>query len=54
MRRATRSACVRSASWPVYNIINFSIPGILTEVFAMCSIIVGILRIDLPKMRKKK
>jgi hypothetical protein len=43
-----------SPCWLVYNIINFSIPGILTEVFAMCSIIVGILRIDLPKMRKKK
>ena len=43
-----------SPCWLVYNIINFSIPGILTEVFAMCSIIVGILRIDLPKMRRKK
>lgn len=43
-----------SPCWLTYNIINFSIPGIVTEIFAMCSIIVGILRIDLPKMRAKK
>ena len=42
-----------SPCWLIYNIINFSIPGILTEIFAMCSIIIGIVRIDLPKMRRK-
>lgn len=43
-----------SPCWLTYNIINFSIPGIATEIFAMTSIIVGVLRIDLPRMRKKK
>ena len=45
---------ISSPCWLTYNVINASIPGIVTEIFAMCSIIVGILRIDLPKMRKKK
>ena len=45
---------ISSPCWLIYNVINASIPGIITEIFAMCSIIVGILRIDLPKMRRKK
>ena len=43
-----------SPCWLTYNVIKGSLPGAFTEVFMMCSIIVGILRIDLPNMRKKK
>ncbi|MBQ7336805.1 MAG: YgjV family protein [Clostridia bacterium] len=43
-----------SPCWLIYNIINGSIPGICTEIFVMCSIILGILRIDLPKLRQQQ
>ncbi len=43
-----------SPFWLTYNIINFSIPGILTEIISMASIIIGIIRLDLPRMRKKE
>lgn len=39
-----------SPMWLIYNIVGHSIGGVLTECFAMISIIVGMLRFD----RKKK
>lgn len=42
-----------SPCWLTYNAINASLPGVFTEAFMMCSIIVGILRIDLPRMRRE-
>ncbi len=41
-----------SPFWLTYNIINFSIPGIVTEIFAMTSIVIGILRHDLSRKPK--
>ncbi|MBQ9773790.1 MAG: YgjV family protein [Clostridia bacterium] len=43
-----------SPCWLTYNIINASIPGAFTEIFMMCSILIGILRIDLPRMRAER
>lgn len=43
-----------SPCWLVYNVINASLPGILTESFLIVSILVGILRIDVPNMRHKE
>ncbi|MBQ8892810.1 MAG: YgjV family protein [Clostridia bacterium] len=37
--------------WLTYNIINFSIGGILTELFSAISILVGMLRLDLKKKK---
>ena len=38
-----------SPGWLIYNIVNFSIGGILCEIFAMISIVVGIVRYDILK-----
>ena len=43
-----------SPCWLTYNVIKGSLPGAFTEVFMMCSIIVGILRIDLPRHRETR
>ena len=43
-----------SPCWLIYNVINGSVPGVCTETFLIVSIIVGVLRLDLPKLRKKK
>ena len=40
--------------WLVYNVINGSISGVLTESLNMVSAITGILRLDLPAYRAKK
>ncbi len=45
-----RIAFPSSPLWLIYNIVNFSAGGILTESFNMLSIIIGALRFD----RKKK
>lgn len=37
-------------SWLIYNIFNFSIGGIICEIFCGCSILIGMIRLD----RKKK
>lgn len=42
---------ISSPLWLVYNVANFSLGGILTEAFSLCSIVVGMLRLDI---RKKK
>ncbi|MBE6588581.1 MAG: YgjV family protein [Ruminococcaceae bacterium] len=41
-----------SPCWLTYNIIKGSIPGAATETFLICSIVIGILRHDLPRRRK--
>ena len=57
--RAKNAASVRALSfisspaWFAYNIVTFSIGGILTEAFVMCSIIIGILRLDRKKNERK-
>ncbi len=44
-----------SPLWLVYNIVNMSIGGIVTECFAMTSILIATFRYEiLPKMREKK
>lgn len=43
-----------SPCWIVYNVLYLSVAGILSEIVNMTSIILGILRIDLPKMRRAR
>ncbi len=38
-----------SACWLVYNIKTLSYPGIITEIFVLTSIIIGIIRLDIKK-----
>lgn len=40
---------INSPLWLTYNIVNFSIGGIITESIALVSIIIGIIRYDLRK-----
>lgn len=40
---------ISSPLWLVYNVANFSLGGILTEAFSLCSIVVGMLRLDFRK-----
>ncbi|MGN0989518.1 MAG: YgjV family protein [Eubacteriales bacterium] len=41
-----------SPMWLVYNILNRSYSGVLTECFVMTSIIVAMIRFDFPKKKK--
>ena len=43
-----------SPCWLVYNILNSSYAGIITEVFVMSSLIIAIIRFDLKKQNKTK
>ncbi len=43
-----------SPCWIIYNYYNKSYPGILTEVFVLTSIFIGIIKLDIPKMRNMK
>lgn len=45
-----RFALISSPAWLVYNIANLAVGAILCEVLSLCSIIIGIVRLD----RKKK
>lgn len=46
---------ITSTSWLVYNYYVFSIAGMLCEAFTLCSLIIGILRLDIiPLLRKEK
>lgn len=45
-----RFGLISSPVWLVYNIVNFSVGAIICEVLSLCSIIIGIIRLD----RKKK
>ena len=39
-------ALISSPLWLIYNIANFSIGAIICEVLSLCSILVGMLRLD--------
>ena len=39
-------------TWLVYNIISGSIGGTLTEIFCLISVVVGIIRLDIKKLKK--
>lgn len=41
-----------SPCWLVYNILNGSVAGIITEIFVMSSLIIAIIRFDLRKSNK--
>lgn len=41
-----RFGLISSPCWLIYNIANFSIGAILCEVLSLCSILIGILRLD--------
>ncbi len=41
-----------STCWLVYNIKTLSYPGIITEIFVLSSIIIGIIRLDIKKKEK--
>lgn len=41
-----------STCWLIYNIKTLSYPGIITEIFVLSSIIIGILRLDIKKKNK--
>ena len=43
-----------SPCWLVYNILNCSYAGIITEIFVMSSLIIAIIRFDLKKQNKTK
>lgn len=39
-------------TWLVYNILSGSIGGALTEIFCLISVVVGIIRLDIKKLKK--
>lgn len=41
-----------SACWLIYNIKTLSYPGIITEIFVLSSIVIGIIRLDIKKKTK--
>ena len=43
-----------SPCWLIYNILNGSVAGIITEIFVMSSLIIAIIRFDLKKRNKTK
>lgn len=45
---------ISSPSWLVYNIANFSIGAIICEVLSLCSIVIGMIRLDRNKKEAKK
>ena len=50
-----KTILITSTSWLIYNSLVFSIAGVLCEVFTLASIIVGIIRLDIfPLIKKKK
>lgn len=40
-----------SSCWLIYNIKTLSYPGIITEIFVLSSIIIGIIRLDIKKKK---
>lgn len=48
------SQLVSGPVWLIYNIFNASIGGTVTEIFATCSVIIGIIRLDIPDFKGKK
>lgn len=49
-----KNILITSSSWLVYNALVFSIAGVVNEAFTIVSIIVGIIRLDIIPMLKKK
>lgn len=43
-----------SSSWLAYNVFVGSYAGILCEAFSLVSIIAGVIRIDIPELKRKK
>ena len=41
-----RYGLISSPSWLVYNIVNFAIGAIICEVLSLCSIVIGMIRLD--------
>jgi hypothetical protein len=58
--RSTNATFVRAISlpcsicWMIYGIIIGNVSGLSTEIFVSSSIIIGLIRYDLPKLKKKK
>lgn len=48
------SQLVSGPVWLIYNIFNGSIGGTVTEIFATCSVIIGIIRLDIPDFKNRK
>lgn len=44
-----RFGLISSPSWLVYNIVSFSVGAIICEVLSLCSIFIGMLRLDRSK-----
>ncbi len=44
-----RLGLVSVPSWLIYNIFNFSLGGIICEIFCCCSIVIGMIRLDFKK-----
>ena len=47
-----RLGFIRSPAWLAYDVLVFSIGGILCEIFTLISIIVGTIRLDIKKQEK--
>ncbi len=45
-RAIRRFGLISSPSWLVYNIVSFSVGAIICEVLSLCSIFIGMLRLD--------
>lgn len=46
-----RLGLISVPSWLIYNIFNFSIGGIICEIFCCCSIAIGMIRLDFKKKK---
>lgn len=47
------SQLISSPLWLIYDACSDSVGGTIAEIIALCSVIVGIIRHDLPSLRKK-
>lgn len=43
---------ISSPCWLVYNLVNLALGGLVCEVFSLCSIVIGLVRYDLPRRQK--
>lgn len=44
---------ITSSSWLVYNLMVRSYAGAVCEIMTLCSIIIGVIRIDIPSIKEK-
>lgn len=49
-----KTILISSTGWLVYNLLVFSIAGVLCEAFTLTSIIIGIIRLDILPLKNKK